>query len=251
MVNSSLSKPARKGLERVITRSETTCICFPNTLNVLCFPIWINEYLKMSKGSVKSTSSPDFGIWKFVYFAWGQKEYFPSRIPLCSSIFPRKSWDSQKKFIIVEQLSQCSHLPAADFLGRRRICAGALFADMPIHSSLAEQNSLLEKMQQKSEPSPINPLLCFGASIGGLAGIFERKTPSLWLLGKLTEEGCLFPYVFVSFLPQTETTPLFLLPFSCFGVSSNLCSHGFASWKQEQESAPWGCPAAARSMEID
>lgn len=53
----------------------------------------------------------------------------------------------------------------------------------------------------------------------GLAGMFGRKTPSQWLLGKLTEEGCLFPYIFVSFLPQTETTPTSLLPFSYLSVS--------------------------------
>lgn len=157
---------------------ETTCIYFPNTLNVLRFSIWINEYPKMSKGSVTSASSPDFGSWKFVYCLGTQKEYFPSSIPLCSSIFPRKCWDSQKKFIIVEQLSQCSHLPPADFLGQRLICAGAVFVDMPIHSSPVEQDRLLKKMQQKSEPSPINPLLCFGAANGGLAGMFGRKTPS-------------------------------------------------------------------------
>lgn len=111
-----------------------------------------------------------------LFTAWGhRRSIFHSGSSLLSSIFPRKCWDSQNKFIIVEQLSQCSHLSAADFLGQRLICAGALFADMPIHSSLVKHDRLLEKMQQKSEPSSNSPLLCFGAGNGALQVCLEGK----------------------------------------------------------------------------
>lgn len=151
---------------------------FANTLNVLHFPIWINEYPKMNKGSVTSTSSPNFGSWKFVYCLGTQKEYFPSRVlPLLFHLsqkmlgFPEETHNCGAALTM--QPSACSWFSWSEAV----LCRGSLCR----HAHLLQSGGAGEATGQNTAKIWIviqQPSALLWGRQWGLAGMFGRETPS-------------------------------------------------------------------------
>lgn len=115
--------------------------------------------------------------------------------------------------------------------------------------------SQVKKKTHKPEAASNNPPPCFGTGKGALQVCLEGKPLATWVIREAEWEGLVVP-IHLCMAPT---------PGTCIGRRKPppgpfcrsippvpplpLCSHQFVSWKQEQESTPWGCPAAVHLTE--